>query len=248
MTTASPTDQLLLLDVQALDSTIDRIDHRMRTLPEIEQIAAAGVELAELADLLVAASTEIGDLERAVRKAEDEVESVRARAMRDEELLISGTITSPKQLEELQHEVASLARRRTDLEDAELEVMELLESAVANRDQLSARRDALEAQRAAAAERLEVAQGEGARERAAAAAEREALAAGLSADLLRLYEKVRADHGGVGAARVHRGRCEGCHLDLPPQDLARIRSAGPDEVLRCEECRRILVRTAESGL
>ena len=70
----------------------------------------------------------------------------------------------------------------------------------------------------------------------------------IPADLLALYDKLRADHNGVGAAALHQRRCEGCRMELTPTDIGRIRDAAPDEVLRCEECRRILVRTPESGL
>ncbi len=76
---------------------------------------------------------------------------------------------------------------------------------------------------------------------------RDNLAAGLPADLVTLYEKIRVSSG-TGAAPLHQGRCEGCRIELTPTDLQRIRSAAPDEVLRCEECRRILVRVPESGL
>jgi len=67
------------------------------------------------------------------------------------------------------------------------------------------------------------------------------------ADLLKVYDQIRTTRG-VGAAMLRGGRCEGCHLSLNTVDLNVIRSAAPDEVIRCEECRRILVRTAESGL
>jgi predicted nucleic acid-binding Zn-ribbon protein len=70
----------------------------------------------------------------------------------------------------------------------------------------------------------------------------------LSGELVALYEKVRAGSNGIGAAALYRGRCEGCHLQLNTTDLKRIHDAPPDDVLRCEECRRILVRTADSGL
>jgi predicted nucleic acid-binding Zn-ribbon protein len=73
-------------------------------------------------------------------------------------------------------------------------------------------------------------------------------AAGIPAALLALYEKIREQSDGVGAARLYQRRCEGCRLSVPPNDLNTIRSAPLDEVIRCEECRRILVRTAESGL
>ena len=122
MSTAEAQDQLTLLELQRVDTSLDRIEHRLLTLPARTELRAAEVTLAELRDRIVA--------------SEAEVDTVRTRAERDEQLLISGRLTSPKQLEELQHEVASLARRRSDLEDVELEVMEQLESAVAHRNSL----------------------------------------------------------------------------------------------------------------
>ena len=86
------------------------------------------------------------------------------------------------------------------------------------------------------------------KERTSVEAERGDLVSGVSTELLALYEKIRGDHSGRGAARLHRGRCDGCRIDLPPSDLAALKSAEEDEVLRCEECRCILIRTPESGL
>jgi predicted nucleic acid-binding Zn-ribbon protein len=63
-----------------------------------------------------------------------------------------------------------------------------------------------------------------------------------------LYDKVRADVGGTGAAMLQHKRCLGCQMEQTPTEINRLRDAAEDEVLRCEECRRILVRTAESGL
>ena len=77
--------------------------------------------------------------------------------------------------------------------------------------------------------------------------ERATVAAELPADLLALYERIRAAEGGIGAGEITRGRCGGCRLDLMGNEKAAIRAAAPDEVLRHEECTRIMVRTAESG-
>ena len=248
MTTASADDQIRLLELQGIDTGLDQLEHRLRTLPERVAMAERDAQIVVLRDRLVAAETEVGDLERAVRRAEAEVETVRTRSTKDEELLISGTITSPKQLEELQHEVASLARRCADLEDAELVVMEQLESATAHKAQVEQELATVVLARSEAEAEVAEAERQATGQRFASGERRSALVAGLPTDLLSLYEKVRADHSGVGAARIHRGRCEGCRMELPPSDLARIRTAEPDVVLRCEECRRILVRTPESGL
>jgi predicted nucleic acid-binding Zn-ribbon protein len=173
---------------------------------------------------------------------------VRTRRARDEERLASGVITVAKQLEELQHEVATLTRRQSDLEDSELEVMERAEAAQAVLDALTGQRDALLADADKAAEARDAAFVEIDAEIARTAAERGEMAATFPADLLALYDKLRAENGGVGAGPIERGRCGGCRLDLMNNEKADIRAASVDEVLRHDECGRIMVRTAESGL
>jgi predicted nucleic acid-binding Zn-ribbon protein len=141
-----------------------------------------------------------------------------------------------------------LRRRQSDLEDAELEVMEQREGVQTRLDGLRAEREKLATDLTAAEEARDRSWTEIDAELAQAGTDRAALTSALPGDLLELYEKLRASSGGVGAAALHRGRCEGCHLQLNTVDLNRLRDAPQDEVLRCEECRRILVRTPESGL
>ncbi|MFN8169667.1 MAG: C4-type zinc ribbon domain-containing protein [Candidatus Nanopelagicales bacterium] len=245
---AEPAAQLRLLDLQALDSRLDQIAHKRRTLPQLATITELEGRLAALRDRIVASETEVDDLERALAKAEADVEQVRVRAARDQELLASGRVGSAKDLENLQHEVASLARRQGDLEDAELEVMEKLEDARSALDVLTAERDGLRAQLETAESERDAAWADADRDAEWVGGERGKVSPEIPGDLLALYEKLRADHSGVGAAALHQRRCEGCRMELTPTDLGRIREAAPDAVLRCEECRRILVRTPESGL
>lgn len=245
---ASPEDQLRLLDLQVLDSTHDRLVTRRRSLPALAEIDHAEAEVARLEDLALAARTEAADEARAQVRLENEVEQVRARSARDRTRLDTGAVSSARELESLQSEIASLARRQASLEDDLLEVMQRREDAEARAEQLLA-------EQAAAARRREEAVVDRDRswadidaELAEVARRRAELAALLPSDLLALYERVRADRGGVGAAALVRHRCEGCHLELGGAELAAARNAAPEEVLRCEECQRILVRTAESGL
>ncbi|MFM7212929.1 MAG: zinc ribbon domain-containing protein, partial [Actinomycetota bacterium] len=170
------------------------------------------------------------------------------RSTKDRDLLDSGSINDAKQLTSLQHELGSLARRQSELEDIELEVMERLEDAQHRQAALLAERDQLVADLAAAEAARDAALAGLADEETAAKAARASAADGLPAELMALYDKLRADNGGIGAAALQRGRCEGCRIELTPVDLERIRAAAPAEVVRCEECRRILVRTPESGL
>lgn len=212
------------------------------TLADVES------RLSRVKDEVVAAETIAADLALEQRKADADVEQVRDRARRDHELLDSGSIGDPKQLQSLQQELVSLARRQSELEDVELEIMERVEGADAAVRVLSADRDALIVERTALAASVAEQLADVEAERAQVEAERAALASGIDAELLSLYDRIRIDQGGVGAAMLHRGRCGGCHLDLPPNEIEAIRAAEADEVMRCEECRRILVRTPESGL
>jgi hypothetical protein len=245
---AEPAVQLRLLDLQALDARLDQIEHRRRTLPQLAQIAELEGKYAGVRDRVVAGETEVSDLERVMAKAETDVEQVRQRAAKDQELLLSGRVGSAKELENLQHEVESLARRQSDLEDSELEVMEKLEDARAALATVTAERDAITADIDRLKAERDAAWADGDRDKEWVGSERTKVLPEIPSDLLALYDKLRADHNGVGAAALHQRRCEGCRMELTPTDIGRIRAAAPDEVLRCEECRRILVRTPESGL
>ncbi len=245
---AAPADQLRLLDLQALDSRLDRLAHRRRTLPEHEEIDRLGSRLATLRDLVVAAETEDSDAAREQTKAEQDVDQVRSRAERDQQRLDSGQITSPKELENLQHEITSLAKRQGDLEEVVLEIMERREEIQTRLAGLVAERDAAQAERDAAIARRDAALAEIEAESAGDTKQRGVVAAAIPADLLKLYEKIREQQHGVGAAALYQRRCEGCRLELGITDLNAIRAAAPDTIVRCDNCRRILVRTAESGL
>jgi uncharacterized protein len=245
---ADPASQARLLDLQALDSSLDRLDHRRRTLPELAVIEELTATLRGVADALVNAETLDSDLAREQRKAEGDVEQVASRSARDQSRLDAGEVSSPRELENLQSEILSLAKRRSDLEDIVLEIMERREVTQGEIASLTASQTALTADLAAATARRDDAFAAIDGEAAASRAARAAVAPDIDADLLALYEKIRATSDGVGAAALHRARCEGCHLTLNPSDLGHMRAAAPDQVLRCEECRRILVRTPESGL
>jgi predicted nucleic acid-binding Zn-ribbon protein len=245
---ADPAAQLRLLDVQGFDLRLDQLAHRRRTLPEIAEVERLAAEHTRLRDAEVSAATEAGDLERDRGRAEADVAQVRARMLRDQQRLDTGQVSSPRELENLQSEIVSLERRQAALEEVELDVMERLEEAqqrhaslAAEREQVAARADEVQRARDAAFAEIDKDVEFVTRQRATAVAD-------VPADLLQLYERLRAQRGGIGAAALRQRRCEGCRLELDSADLARIRTAPRDAVVRCEECGRILVRTAESGL
>ena len=244
---ASVEAQLRLLELADLDAELSRLEHRRRGLPELEEYRRIEARDGELRDEMAALEATESDLRREQSKAEADVDQVRSRVDRDRTRLDAGQVSSPRELENLQSEIASLVRRQSDLEEIVLDVMERQEAAELRRKTLTQEEGALARQRDEVAARRDAALGEIGEQEEKAGSLRAGVAADVPGDLLDLYGKLRAQHG-VGAAALRRGRCEGCHLSLNTVDLARIRTAPPDEVLRCEECRRILVRTPDSGL
>jgi predicted nucleic acid-binding Zn-ribbon protein len=227
---------------------MDQLAHRRATLPEHAALHELEKTLTELADQLVAAETEQSDVSRELSKAEGDVDQVRTRAVRDQQRLDAGQVSSPKELEGLQHEIATLGRRQSDLEDVVLEIMERLEAVQTRLSELTTQRDEARAETVELTARRDATTGEIDAEVGGLRAQRETQAAQLDPELTALYEKIRAQQAGIGAAELRQRRCTGCRLELNNVEIGRLRSAEEDEVLRCEECRRILVRTPESGL
>ncbi len=239
--------QRRLLDLQAIDTALTRLAHRRRTLPERAELDRLAKTIDTLDDERVRAQVDVDDLDRDIARIERDVEQVRSRRDRDQGRLDVGTGPA-RELEALMHELGTLQRRQTELEDAELDLMERREQAQAALDGVQQRlAEAREAQRAAE-QRRDTVLAEIVRDEEFRAAGRRPLVADLPADLVALYERIREQTGGIGAALLRSGRCEGCRIELSGSELAAVRSAAPDEVIRHEECRRILVRTAESGL
>ena len=241
---ASPQAQLKLLELAGLDTELSRLDHRRRTLPESQEYERAQARDAELRDESATLEAQQSDLSRDQAKAERDVDQVRSRIERDRTRLDAGLVSSPRELENLQSEIGSLERRQSDLEEVVLEVMERLEEVSRRAAAVADEQATLTGQLEEIAARRDAALAEISEQAGKASDSRASIAAEVPGDLLGLYDRLRGQHT-VGAAALRAGRCEGCHLSLNTVDLGRIRAAPPDEVLRCEECRRILVRTDE---
>jgi predicted nucleic acid-binding Zn-ribbon protein len=240
-------EQQKLLDLAAEDVALTQLAHRRRTLPEAAAVEAAEEAERTLSGDVVRAETEVRDLGREVKRLESDVETVRQRDFKDQRQMDSGSV-SPMELTNLQHELDSLKRRQSDLEDQELELMERLE--VAEKALAAAQQGLEKAQ--ADRERAEQLRDDALADIADGTTKHEAaraeVAAGISAPLLTLYDRIRTQTGTSGAAALRHRACQGCRIELYGNELTAARNADPHEVLRCENCNRILVRTAESGL
>jgi predicted nucleic acid-binding Zn-ribbon protein len=190
----------------------------------------------------------VDDLTAEQTKVDADVEQVRTRRDRDRSRMDQGLVSNPKDLERMQHEMASLERRIVTLEDEELEVMARLEDAQRTLDELTAQLADAEQRNRRLEEARDAKYAEIDAELATLTGQRVPVAAEVPDDLMALYDRLRAAKNGVGAAALRARQCSGCMLTLDNAELGKIRAAADDEVLRCEECQRILVRTEESGL
>lgn len=244
---ADPAIQAQLLDVAELDARIAQLTHQLKSLPEIAELAALAAEESERTNRMRDAKIRVDDLTKEQKKADADVEQVKVRRERDRSRLEQGLITDPKQIQAMTHELESLERRIGVLEDEELEVMEMLEAAQMEHDKAAAevadsvsRREELEARRAEKSVSIE-------RELDGARRRRNEAVVGVDAPLLALYDRLHESRG-IGAAPLRARTCGGCQLTLNAGDLGVLAKAPVDEVLRCPECDRILVRTSESGI
>ena len=245
---ADPSVQLRLLDVQELDSRADTLRHRIGSVPEAQQLRELAAQRTQLSNQVRDLRIEVADLTREQKQADRDVEQVKTRRTRDQGMVDAGQIKDPKALERMLGELQSLHRRIGDLEDVELEVMERLEAAETALTEREAQLASLEAHGEDLRTTVMTTTSDLDVQLAAVVRDREAAAEGLPEDLVALYEKLRANKGGVGAAPLRRRECGGCRLTLNASDLGVIARTPPDTVVRCEECDRILVRTPESGL
>jgi predicted nucleic acid-binding Zn-ribbon protein len=241
---ASPADQRRLLDLAALDVAIGAADHARKNPEQAQRVQELITQRQTLSAELTGLLGARDDLTAELARIEADVTVVDARAARDAERLAA--TSNPKDAQGLEHEIASLAKRKSDLEDAELELMERLENAesavaaqearIATTNDEGARLSAeAKAAVAAATERHET-----------ASRDRAAVAATLPADLVTMYD--RLSQRGPGAGLLRQRTCEGCRMVLAGTDLQTIRLAADDEIVTCPECGCILVRTEESGL
>ncbi|MEU7632748.1 C4-type zinc ribbon domain-containing protein [Nocardia sp. NPDC049220] len=241
-----PPIQAKLLRLAAVDAELTRIAHRRTVLPEQQEVDRLEAERNAHKDAAVAVEIVLDDLDRDIRKLEGEVEAVRKREDRDKGMLTAGSVNA-KQLTEIQHELGSLERRRSVLEDELLDVMERREASVADHEHAGARLSKTEADLADAQRQRDEALADLAVAQGRCDVDRLDLIALFPADLLAVYDRQRAQHG-VGAALLQARRCGACRIELDRGEIARIAKTAPEVVVRCSECGAILVRTKESGL
>jgi predicted nucleic acid-binding Zn-ribbon protein len=217
-----------------------QLHHHLEHLPAREARDAATRNLDELLTSLEAQTVIGDDLAKQQKRVDDEVESLKVKQQGFDTTLYSGTVSNPRELQDLQDEIASLGRRITQLEDTEIEIMEQVEPVTASVTELTERAEAAELAVAHAEQALIAAEAELQVQLEEATRERAAAVEPVPAGLLSEYESLRGKVG-IGIARLVGSQCGACHLGLSAMEAARLAKLGPGEIAHCEECGRILV-------
>ena len=242
---AAPGDQALLLDLQAIDTKLQQLDHRAKILPEHAVLLQLAAEAETVRLSLAEQSGAVEDVKIELARVESDVQVVETRVARDSDRLQSSS--SVKDVAALEQELVSLAKRLGDLEEIELTVMERLEEHETALNQTRAQMDALQVRAADLVAVRDAALATIDAERNNAAANRRTIEPKVPTDLLALYEKQRARYGN-GASHLRGGVSSASGVKLLESDMQAIRAAAPDDVLMCADSNAILVRTSESGL
>ena len=238
---AAPEAQAALLTLVDLDARTRAAETRKRTLPEHEQLNRLNAQRRVLADEATKAAIRASDAETAMARTETDLETARTRLQRDQQRIDDGVVNDARSIGSLQDEIAHLTGRIAELEDAELEQMMAIEDDRGAAEKAMTAKADVETQMRALIASRDAQIGAADAEIADLGRQRSAVASGLPADLVALFDK--ASRAGSGAAEFKAGRCTGCGLMLDALARRAAEEAPADEVIRCPECGRILVRT-----
>jgi len=230
---------LTLLQLQRVDSTIDRLQARLAHLPEQAALDTLEAKAQDLDAQIAERQAVFDDVSTRQRRLDFEVDTLVQKIKAESGRLYSGVVSNAKELQDISREVEALKRRKSVLEDNDLDVMEERDGVEKELEALTNERSSLAAEIERGRLARDEAAGETSLQLTAAETERQRWVPRVDPQLLQVYDTIRASKGGVGAAAMVDGTCQGCHMRLPAQEAERVRTAGG--LVRCDECQRILV-------
>lgn len=238
---ASPQALLELLELQKMDSALDRLSVRLRSLPEQAELDALEERYRAQEKVAGERQAALQDVSSRQRRLESDIDTIVRKIQLEEARLNAGDVGSPRELASIGAEIESLKRRRLRFEDDDLEIMQERENLEKELNELTAELKGLRSDIEAAIERRDAASAHITSDLQSYRTRRDAWIPRIPSELLAYYNDLRRSKGGVGAAALSGSTCLGCHMQLPAQEIERIhRTPG---LVRCEECGRILIIT-----
>lgn len=236
---ASINDQKHLLALAALDVELSRISNSKKQAQAETEFEAASAETLRVSDLLIDARNSLGELEMELSRAEADLELVANRINKDKQLLSS--TSSAKDAQGIEHELATLGARKAELEDTQLQIMELLEKAQLEHDELRASKTAADLALSTLEQRISLELAELNAQSEKLNLERSTLVAGLDPELAAGYARKYAR--GVAAGRLSGRDCGACRLSITATSFEELMALPAEELAECPNCQAFLVRS-----
>ena len=237
---AANESQKLLIELSSIDQKITRLSNQKQNHPQLRKIAELTARLPSIEASIVENDSRINETKKELARAEVDVENIAKRVEKDNERLNSGE-TSAKDLTQIQHEIGTLKSKQKDLEEVEISILEILEDLEHKKsglqeiltqvkDEISQLNTLIKDDFSRANSEIVV-----------FTTNRNEVVSKIDKSLVELYEKIRLEHG-IGAGMFSHGTCSSCQIQISPAEISKINALDPEEVIRCENCRCILVR------
>lgn len=235
---ATPQEQTDLLALAEIDSELARLRRAVEAATDSTASQPLRVEQREVASKLIDARSHLEGLQLEAKRAQEDLDVVEQRIAKDKQLL--SATSSTKDAQGIQHELATLERRKSELEDAQIALLDLIEQAEQANLEVAAQKADVDARLSAATSQAETELVKARSGLDLVAAKRAQHCAGMNQDLVEFYEK-KANRG-VVAARLLGRECGACHMTIGATALAEIAELAADEIATCTECQAVLIR------
>lgn len=226
---------LSLYRLQQIDLQVDRLQARLHT---IQEILADDAELRHLNDQVKADEAHYQAAEQALRQAEQDVQSQHIKIEQTQSSLYGGKSHSPKELQDLQNDLASLKRYLVVLEDRQIEAMMASETTEADLQSAQAKLVVGQGGQAEKSKGLHLEQETLTNDLERFFVERNAVAGAVPPTELALYDQLRQQHRGIAVAVISDNSCGACGSTLSLAQIQSARSSG--QMTLCPSCGRIL--------
>lgn len=236
---ASLTDQKQLLAIASHDVDLARISNSRKQAQAEAELDSASAGTLRLSDLLIDARNAVGELEMELKRAESDLELVANRVAKDNQQLSS--TSSAKDAQGIEHELVTLGTRKSELEDAQLQIMELLEAAQQVHEKLKQEKQAADKTLAALQERISSELADLGAQAVKIQAERKNILISIDQELAAAYE--RKYSRGVAVGRLTGRDCGACRLSITATSYEELMALPAEELAECPNCQAFLVRS-----
>lgn len=236
---ATLSDQTKLLAIAAHDVELAKISNSRKQAQADAELELASADTLRLSDLLIDARNKVGDLEMELDRAEADLGLVANRIAKDKQVLSS--TSSAKDAQGIEHELATLATRKSELEDAQLQIMELLESAQQDYEKLKHQKQAADEALSSLQQRVSDELADLGSQAEKIQIERRSAITSIDQELAAAYE--RKCTRGVAAGRLAGRDCGACRLSITATSFEELMALPQEELAECPNCQAFLVRS-----